>query len=357
MRYLVIEGTISMNDSTLIRLTRTKKVDTLRTIYPETNAAVTIETEAGASYQLAEIRAGVYVAAPLNLDASRKYRLRIKTADGKEYVSDLVAVKNAPPIDSVGFAAQASGVRVYVNAHDATNSTRFYRWEFTEDWQFHSKYLSTYYNNGYPRAVQDQIYYCFSNDASTNVVIASTTKLASDIVYQAPVTVLPANSEKIEKKYSILVKQYALTPDAYAFWQNLQRNTEKLGSIFDVQPSETQSNFRCVSDLKETVVGFLSAGNASYKRIFITADQLLPSYSPKYPYDCDLDTTFLNPKSPQEVIQTNIFNQSNSEYLAVSGLFIPPPNPFGGPTALTYSTLVCVDCTLRGTKVPPPFWR
>lgn len=357
IRYLVIEGTISMNDSTLIRLTRTKKVDTLRTIFPETGAVVTIESDANTSYPLSEIRSGIYAAPPLNLDATRKYRLSVKTTDNKAYVSDFVMVKNAPPIDSVGFVAQPSGVRIYANAHDATNATRYYRWEFTEDWQFHSKYLSTYYNDGYPRAVDAQIYYCFSNDSSTNVVLASTTKLASDIVYQAPVTVIPANSEKIEKKYSILVKQYALTPDAYAFWLNLQKNTEKLGSIFDVQPSETQSNFHCVTNPNETVVGFLSAGNTSYKRIFITANQLLPSYSPKYPCDCDLDTTFMNPKTPQEVISTNIFNQSNSLYLAVSGLFIPPPSPFGGPTALTYSTLLCVDCTLRGTKVPPPFWR
>jgi len=357
IRYLVIEGTISMNDSTLIRLTRTKKVDTLRTVYPESGAAVVIESDANTSYPLSEIRTGVYAAPPLNLDASRKYRLRVKTTDNKEYVSDFVVVKNAPPIDSVGFAAQPSGVRIYVNAHDATSATRYYRWEYTEDWQFHSKYLSTYNNGGNPRAVEDQIYYCFSNDSSTNVVLASTTKLASDIVYQAPVTVVPANSEKIEKKYSILVKQYALTPDAYAFWLNLQKNTEKLGSIFDVQPSDTQSNFRCVSNPNETVVGFLSAGNTSYKRIFITADQLLPTYSPKYPCDCELDTTFNNPKTPAEVISTNIYNQSNALYLAVSGLFLPPPNPFGHPTALTYSTLLCVDCTLRGRKTAPPFWR
>ncbi|MGZ4001823.1 MAG: DUF4249 family protein, partial [Mucilaginibacter sp.] len=219
------------------------------------------------------------------------------------------------------------------------------------------KYVSSYYNDYSARTVDAQIYYCFSNDSSTNVVLASTTKLSSDIVYQAPVTLIPANSEKIEKKYSVLVKQYALTPDAYAFWLNLQKNTEKLGSIFDVQPSETQSNFRCISNPNETVVGFLSAGNTSYKRIFITPDQLLTTYSPKYPCDCELDTTFMNPKTPREVISTNIFNQGNSLYLAVSGLFIPPSNPFGGPTALTYSTLLCVDCTLRGRKTAPPFWR
>jgi hypothetical protein len=356
-KYLVVEGVICGNDSTIIRLSRTKKVDTLRTVYPESNALVNIESDANDNYALTEVKPGTYAAAPFNLNISRKYRLRIKTSDGKEYVSDFVTAKNAPPIDSVGFAAHPDAVQVYVNAHDATNATRYYRWEFTEDWKFHSMYNSTYTNGGDARAVENQIYYCFANDSSTNILLASTTKLANDIVYQAPVTTLPANSEKIELKYSILVKQYALTLDAYDFWQNLQRNTEKLGSIFDVQPSETQTNFHCTTNPNELVIGYLSAGNVSEKRIFISADQLLPTYSPAYPCECELDTTFQNPKTQREVNMTNVFNESNSLYLAVTGLYLPPPNPFGKPTALTYSTILCVDCTVRGRKTPPSFWK
>lgn len=356
-KYLVIEGVISGNDSTFIKLSRTKKVDTLRTVFPEPNANLNVEDDAGNSYPLTETSPGTYAAAPLNINSSHKYRLRVKTSDNKEYVSDFVPVKNAPPIDSVGFAAQPSGVQVYVNTHDVTKNTQYYRWEFTEDWMFHSKYASSYYNSKGARPVSDQIYYCFTNDTSTNIVLASTTKLISDVVYQAPITTIPANSEKIETKYSILVKQYALTSDAYAFWENLQKNTEKLGSIFDVLPSQTQSNFHCVTNPGELVIGYLSAGNASYKRIFITADQLLPTYSPTYPCACELDTAFDNPKTPYDVTQTNIFFQSNSLYLAVSGLYLPPANPFGKPTALTYSTILCVDCTVRGKKTAPAFWK
>lgn len=358
-RYLVVEGVITGSDSTVIKLSRTKMVDTSKNVLAETNAIVTIEDDASNTTPLSEIKSGTYTAPPFNLDPAHQYRLRIKTSDSKEYLSDFVPVKNAPGIDSVGFAAHSTGVQVYVNAHDAANATRYYRWDFTEDWQFHSRYNSTYYNNSAARAVSAQIYTCFANDTSTNVVLASTTTLASDIIYQAPLTTIPANSEKIETKYSILVKQYALTSDAYAFWLNLQKNTEKLGSIFDVQPSETQTNFHCVTNPSEQVIGYLSVGNPSYKRIFITADQLLPSYSPKYPCDCELDTAFTvnPPKTPQEVIETNRFNQSNALYLAVSGLFLPPGNPFGGPTALTYSTILCVDCTVRGKKSPPSFWQ
>src|ERR1700712_249516 len=68
-RFLVIEGTISGNDSTFIRLDRSKKVDTLKIIKPETGALVTIESDANSSYVLSEIKAGIYAAPSFNLDA------------------------------------------------------------------------------------------------------------------------------------------------------------------------------------------------------------------------------------------------------------------------------------------------
>jgi hypothetical protein len=337
-------------------------VDTLRTVFPESGAQVTVESDASNTYPLIEKAAGTYACAPLNIDASRKYRLRVKTSDGKEYVSDFVPVKNAPPIDSVGFAPQATGVQLYVNTHDNANGTRYYRWDYTETWQFHSKYVSGYYSNGVDsikaRQPSQQVYNCFGNDSSTSIVIASTLRLTKDIVYQAPLTIVPASSEKIETKYSILVRQYALTSDAYAFWENLQKNTEKLGSIFDVLPSQTQSNFHCITNPDELVVGYLSAGNASYKRIFITAAQLPSSYSAIYPASCELDTAFEAP-NPQIPTQKpiSVLIPANSPYMPVTGLFIPPDNPFGGPNAFTFSTKGCVDCALRGATAAPPFWE
>jgi hypothetical protein len=362
IRYLVIEGTISTNDSTLIRLSRTKKVDTLKTIYPEMGAAVMIESDANMSYSLTEISGGTYAAPPLNLDASHKYRLRVKTSDNKEYVSDFVQVKNAPPIDSVGFVPQTDGVQIYVNAHDDANITRYYRWEYTEAWQFHSEYRSGYYSNGIDsikaRTVSQQVHDCFSNDASSSVVIASTARLVKDIVFKAPLTTIPSTSEKIETKYSILVKQYALTNEAYTFWDNLQKNTEKLGSIFDVLPSQTQSNFHCITNPSELVVGYLSVGNISYKRIFIAAGQLPSSYSAVYPSSCELDTAFQtpDPNIPTEKL-IDVLIPASSPYTPVTGLFIPPDNPFGGPNAYSFSTKGCVDCTIRGTTTAPSFWK
>ena len=358
-RYLVVEGIISgSSDSTFITLSRTKKVDTLRTIYPETGAQVRVESDANNSFNLAEIKVGIYASAPISLDGSHKYRLRIKTTEGKEYVSDFVVVKNAPSIDSVGFVAENDGAHIYVNSHDPTNSTRYYRWDYREDWRFHSEYRSAYLKSGAPRQESQQIYDCFAKDSSTNVLLASTTKLTQDIIYKAPLTMVPSTSEKIEKKYCISVRQYALTSDAYDFWQNLQKNTEKLGSIFDVLPSQIKSNFHCVTNPNELVIGYLSVGNTSFKRTFFTAGQFPPGYSPKYPSYCEIDTTFVspNPKIPSEVTSTENYNKPNSPYVPIMALY-PIPDIFGVPYAYTFSTTLCVDCTIRGTTAQPLFWK
>jgi hypothetical protein len=360
-RYLVIEGVInSGSDSTFIKITRTQKVDTIHTVNPETNATVSVESDANSNFKLTEITAGTYAAPPINLDGAHKYRLRIITSDRREYVSDFVPVKNSPAIDSVGFVAQPTGVQIYVNTHDAANATQYYRWDYFETWQFHSIYVSTLYSNLIDsikdRSLSQQVYDCFASDISSNVVLASSTKLARDIIYQAPVTTISSSSEKIETKYSILVKQYALTSDAYAFWQNLQNNTEKLGSIFDVLPSENMSNFHCITNPNEFVVGYLSVGSPSSKRIFITAGQLPKSYSPTYPSACELDTSFFDPTGHPGNIPSTEFIPANSPYTPINDLY-PVPDLFGLPYAITFSTVLCTDCTVRGTKTQPAFWK
>src|SRR5215469_15948081 len=84
-RYLVVEGVITGSDSTIIKLSRTKLIDTSKAIISETGAVVTIESDANATIPLTEIKPGTYSTPPFNLDPAHKYRLDIKTADAKEY--------------------------------------------------------------------------------------------------------------------------------------------------------------------------------------------------------------------------------------------------------------------------------
>lgn len=349
-KYLVIDGTInSGNDSTFIRLSRTKRFGPTIIIDKEAGAEVRVESDDNTNYPLLEIASGTYSASSLNLDNAHKYRLRIKTANGKEYLSDFVPVKNSPAIDSLGFTAKPDLVQIYVNTHDDANHTTYYRWEYTESWKFHSTYES-FFDGTSPRDPSNSIYFCYAKDTSSNIVLSSTANLSRDLVYQAPITSIPSSSEKIEIRYRIEVKQFALTVDAFNFWNNLHKNNETNGTIFDAQPTDNQTNYHCLSNPNELVVGYLSVGSTATKRIFIDRGQLLPGYNPGYSHACTIDTAFFSTGG------YNILNDTKN-YTAIGGSYYSPFLPFGTPNAVTYSTRDCADCTSRGTTTVPYFWQ
>jgi hypothetical protein len=348
-KYLVIDGVVNAgSDSTFIRLSRTKKFDTVVVVNHEQGAVVTVESSAGQSYPLNEIRPGTYAAPPLNLSSTNTYRVRIKTANGEQYLSDFVVVKNSPPIDSLGFTANSSSVNVYANTHDDANNTRYYRWEYTEAWRFHSTYES-FYDVTEPRVFF--IYYCYAADTSSFINLATSIKLTKDVIYQGTVVSIPSSSEKVQMRYSIQVTQYALTADAYSFWDNLRKNTEANGTIFDAQPSLNQTNYHCLTNPAELVVGWLSVGSTATRRIFIDRSQLPAAYNPQYALagGCHIDTAHYNDGSFSILGDT-------TEYTAINGYYHSPFPPMG-PNDITYSTRDCADCTSRGKTVAPPFWK
>ena len=354
--YLVVEGVIDSGpDSTIIKLSRTVNLSGKTSSSPELNAVVTVESDQSASYALQEAGNGKYGLPALNLNGTSKYRLRIKTINGSEYVSDLEAVEVNPPIDSVGFKIQGSGIQLYVNTHDPNSNTRYYRWDYQETWQFHAKYGSSYITDGtkiVSRSAAQQIYGCFGNDTSSTIILGSSAKLSQDVIYQSPLTQIESTSEKLETKYSILVRQYALTSDSYSFWSNLKKNTEQLGSIFDAEPSTINGNIHCVNNPSEPVIGYISVTQIQQKRIFISNSQLPTSWFPVYPYTCDLDSNLLcrGPLCENQVAAFLIPN--NSSQIPVEAIA-----PKGFVLGYTGSAPFCVDCTLRGTKTQPAFWK
>ena len=84
-KYLVIDGIINSGaDSTLITLSRTQKIDSNAIILPEAGAQLTVESDGNVSYPLVETIPGTYASPGLNLDATHKYRLHIKTTNSEE---------------------------------------------------------------------------------------------------------------------------------------------------------------------------------------------------------------------------------------------------------------------------------
>ncbi|MDN3581477.1 DUF4249 domain-containing protein [Mucilaginibacter flavus] len=353
--YLVVEGTINSGDITNIRLSKTVKIATDTKVQPLLGATVSVEEQGGAAFALTyNYTSNKYDSgSALNLDQTKKYRLHI-VVDGKEYASDYVAVKNNPPIDKINFKPNGDKLEISVDTHDPTNNTRYYRWDFDETWRFHANYQSDYLvddaKNIRLRTNDQMTYYCFASDTSSNVLIASSAKLSQDVISQSLINTIPSSSEKLELRYSILIRQYAISKDEYEFWQNIQKNTEQLGSIFDAQPSQLNGNVHCITNPAEPVIGYVSATNIQQKRIFINNSQLPQTWFQTSPYSCSLDSAlYFNPKTMRNEVEAYILDGGGVpvESITQGGYIV---------IGYTYSGRECTDCTIRGKVQQPSYW-
>ncbi len=356
--YLVVEGFISsaVHSVTSIQLTRTTKlVDTTNVIY-EHNALVTIEGSGNDTYPLSETGNGFYTSDSLTLNNGEKYRLRIKTTDGKEYLSDSSDIQTTPDIDTISWQLQNGGMQIYINTHDPQNNTKYYEWKYTETWEFHSQFYTslTYarapnsakitglvYRDTVSQQIDFSLYRCYQSDNSTSILIGSSEKLSSDVIF-LPLTFIPQGDWRLSVLYSIDVKQYAMSKGAYEFLSIMKKNTEELGSIFDAQPSELKGNIHCLTNPSETVVGYVEVYQEKEKRIFISSGQV-PNWG--YSMQCDNEI----------VIENNV----DSILLKAGGRIPTLPDHLGGFGNIIdffAASPECVDCTLRGTKVKPDFW-
>lgn len=355
--YLVIEGVInSSGDSTFIELSRTSKINSGGKEY-EHGAMVQVEGEDNSSSVLTEINTGIY-SKPLSLDNNTRYRLRIKTREGKEYLSDYEQVKITPAIDSISFQKEGDGIWLQFNTHDPNNDTRYYKWDYHETWEFLSEYgsflkfSSEIGTNGRPtywigfkdsvRFSQDTaIYRCWRSASSTSLLLGSSAKLSNDLIYRLPFLYIPAGDKRISELYSIYVRQYALTKEAYEFLEKMKKNTEENGSIFDPQPSQLKGNIHCITTPEEPVIGYISISTISEKRLFISPRQL-PFWN--YRSGCEEEPVRNNPDSIAVASQSGAIPTRILEMVGNSILY------FG------VSTPECVDCTRTGTNVKPAFW-
>ncbi len=341
---LVVEGTIAAGvdaeNTFLLSRLRPLKDTTLNN--PEQGASVIIESQGGTNYALNEIAPGNYRAG-LSLPNSGKYRLKISTRNGGQYQSEFMVVKQTPPIDSLTWV-QDGDAKIFLHTHDPSNNTKFYRWEFTETWEYHAFFDSDlgFVNGQIVFLNPSQLTFaCWSSASGGSIILGNTSALSEDRVSYQPILTLPNPSPKASFKYSILVRQVALTEEAYNFWNILRKNTEVTGTLFDPQPSQLPGNIISVTNPDEKVIGFVSVGAVTEKRLYIRNAELLAW-----------------PQRPAEDSICKVVDaEPNSvEFLKQDTTYGPAFFVTGGGLRLAKKN--CMDCRRRGgTTVKPPYWQ
>ncbi|MCE7067863.1 DUF4249 domain-containing protein [Dyadobacter sp. CY326] len=338
--FLVVDGFLNVGgDTSKIILRNTQNTNDEVKPLNEGGAKLVAEAESGETYNFEELDNGIYVLPPVNFNMSTKYRLRIKRSNGREYLSGYVVASKTPPIDSLTYRVDRNrnAMLVYVNAHDATNNTRFYRWRFEETYEYKSAFFSGLVRDPETETIiarRDDINTCWTTLESKDIKLGSTIKLNQDIIKDLPINVIDIATNKLYFKYSILVRQYALSQEAFEYWTDLAKTTQGTGSLFDPQPSQVTGNIRNVADAKELVFGYFSASTEEKQRIFIAP--LLGRFP-----TCNAPDTL----TPQEAYDS---------YSVLLNSYMDPQ----GVNWILGSSELCADCRAQGgTNKRPSFWK
>jgi Domain of unknown function (DUF4249) len=340
---LVVDAFLDGGDgSCAVILSRSQNVSNPKAPLMEKNANVQLEDGEGNVYTLKEMSEGNYRVSNITVDTQLKYQLSIKTEAGKSYRSDYVEIKKTPPIDDVTWKATDQGLQFYVSTHDDEKKSIYYQYRFVETWAYTAPFPSNFeFQNGVPVIRLDDIYHCWKTSSSSEISIATSAKLSEDVISNFPFYLILRPSEKYLLRYSILVKQNVLTSEAYNYWQQLQKNTEKIGTLFDPQPSQVLSNIQNVDNPDEPVLGYFNAGITTEKRIFVSSSEL-PSGWFYRDSPCRADTALIADLGHH---LTDIL---------IGGLYMGESTvPYG----YSYTSIACGDCRIAGgTTTKPDFW-
>ncbi len=357
--YLVVEGFLSDKASRhQIKLSRTSPFDSSINRFEE-GAQVWLSTNNQEVIPFTETQAGIYLSDPsISGIVGLTYQLNILTRDEKTYQSSPVILKPSPSIDSVyahylpASLEQGAGIFIYLDSHNPSQGTRFYRWEFEETYEIRPPFPSTYVwlgGNDFEFRHPDVVGRCWRTDPSSNILVSTTQNQSEDRISQFELRFIPEESFIMRFRYSILVKQYALNQESYLFWDALREFTENPGSLFDIQPGTSIGNIVNVNNPNELVLGYFDASQSSELRVFFTPQNFTPDgfIRPPYLNTCEEFTESV----PSTEIGNYMTQNNNAETREIWAAF--------GSNPATFVTVPkdCGNCTNIGTTQIPDFWE
>jgi hypothetical protein len=343
---LVVEGLLTdQPEPSIVKLSKSMPLGKKSTAVPLSGCSVYISDNFGNSTQLYQTKPGTYSTDPSIFRgiAGRKYTLKVltnsNTPGGFSYQSSPMEMKPVPPIDTVYYEkiilAPATGLypsieacQIYLDTHDEADKCKFYRWDYSETWEFHLPF-------SYPSKTT-----CWITSGSSSINIKNTSILSENIIKRLPLNYISNESDRLQIEYSILVNQYSVNQDEFDYWEKLQNFTEEVGSLYDIIPSSIPSNISCIENPAELALGYFSVSAKSSKRIMIheSFSGIVNLYR-----DCISDTVYNG--APVSGLDSYAWILENRPW--------PPTNP---PYQVITNIRGCADCSIRGTTVKPDFW-
>ncbi|UOK42701.1 MULTISPECIES: DUF4249 domain-containing protein [Flavobacterium] len=352
----------------------------------ETGAEVYIEDDLGNQYEFTE-GDNVYESnVQFQAVPGRQYQLFVTTANGSEYVSTKETLTTPTEIESLSttvvLKGGQTGVEIGVNSYDPSGTSKYYRYEYEETSQitapkwnpFNTILLDQpricgsiggsigiflgFETIGFePRPRDTRV--CYITKKSDELFLTTTTAFNEDRVTNFPVRFIANTDYTIAERYSILVKQYVQSFEAYTFYKTLKDMSGSGSLLSPNQPGFFSGNIKSATNPKEKVIGFFEVASISSERIFFNFRDIFPNtHLPVYPYECT-EYTFdsmnfgdgpyneeypCGSGGPGGALRADIRDDRRLHYKSAFPIF-------------TMVIAPCGDCSSFASNVVPPFWQ
>lgn len=352
------------------------------TVTYESGASVRLVAGGGQRFDFAESESGRYTSLqPFGLQEGTDYFLEIRTTDGREYRSDTLRVAGVAVLENVygertTNAFGVEGIQIYGDAAPVRGAASRLRFDYEEtykiiapSWNNQDFQLSNYDPCALPVPTYDlqiverqqQNRVCYNTVAAQSVIQASIDPSAGSL-RRFPIRFIPRDDFIITHRYSILVKQYVQSVDAYSYFETLSAFAGNDDLFSQLQPGLLTANISRVDGTRENVLGYVEAVNTTQQRIFFNYDDFFPGEAlPPYPFTC-LEQS--SPESHRSFCATgpggstcpqSIIERVNLGLITYTG--VNSDNIGSCPGPYTFVNRVCGDCTLLGENVEPEFWE
>lgn len=217
------------------------------------------------------------------LQTGSDYRLSILTSEGKRYESEYEMIHPASEIKDVYYEIETQGtydpevsdqgLRFYIDFEIEKDSGRYLRWGLEETFEVHNPdYKTSMYGTDrrwYELNSSNKWLTCWLERDIYEIYTMDLANVSGDIYKKFPLNFVSASTWELRERFSLLVRQYSHSEDAYWYWNELAKNAQTNGGLFDTQPALTPSNICNLEDPEEIIIGYFSISGVSEKRIFV----------------------------------------------------------------------------------------
>jgi len=299
---LVIDGAITDQEGYhYIRISRSASYNNPKK-NPEQGCQVEVIDKAGNRIQFYESKPGLYEQwiEQEYLKIGNQYKLSVTTTSGT-YKSQYETLLPCPPIDNVYYEIEVQetsdpqfpiyGIQFYTDLYAPGEYAKNYRWELEETWEYHATYRIRLYIDMNENFVDlgydsDSLYYCWSTETIPEIYTETLKHVNKDSLSKIPLRFVSNETKRLKVKYSLLVKQYSLTDTAYQYWNQIKKQSQETGGLYETQPAQIRGNIYNVNDNDEIVLGYFNVSALTEKRVFVTESfNFFPYYTECEPQD------------------------------------------------------------------------